>query len=360
MVTPDEFSRVFRAVSVNEVRLTKRLLTTRRSKTNSDSQLNLLRLLADVLEMGWMKRSAYLVLGRFGRSRRLEAEAAAKAFSELTEVLRSVEEQADALATGRFNDPSLTKRPSGSLGQSLQHAVAKLSNSMTQDRDSRRELEHAINHDPLTGLLNRSGLIREFGPLNTDRYASDRRNFDQSVADLDLNQDRRESDTDRRLSSKVPDAPLRFSSTHAAVLFVDLDGFKTVNETCGHTVGDELLTLAADRIRYLIGPEELACRLGGDEFVVILRSNPTDAVLRAQMIVDSIAQPFALSKGRATVGASVGVAVGEPNQVEALLVAADRAVYQAKAQGRGRVVLDELPLPLTPAGAQARWHNEHQ
>jgi diguanylate cyclase len=125
-------------------------------------------------------------------------------------------------------------------------------------------------------------------------------------------------------------------------------------------VGDELLQLAADRIRYLIGPEELACRLGGDEFVVVLRSNPTDAVLRAQMIVDSIAQPFALSKGRAVIGASVGVAVGEPNQVESLLVAADRAVYQAKAEGKGRVVLDELPLPLTAAGAQGRWHDEHQ
>jgi diguanylate cyclase (GGDEF)-like protein len=301
----------------------------------------------DALQMGWIKRSTYRVLGRFGKSRRLEAEAAAKAFSELTEVLRSVEEQADALATGRFDDPSLTKRPSGSLGRSLQHAVNNLSTSMTEQRDARRELEHAITHDPLTGLLNRSGLIREFGPLNADRYASDRRTFDQSVADLDLNEDRRETDTDRRLSPKVPGAPLRYSSTHAAVLFIDLDAFKMVNDTYGHSVGDELLQLAADRIRYLIGPEELACRLGGDEFVVVLRSNPTDAVLRAQMIVDSIAQPFALSKGRAVIGASVGVAVGEPNQVESLLVAADRAVYQAKAEGKGRVVLDELPLPLT-------------
>jgi diguanylate cyclase (GGDEF)-like protein len=310
--------------------------------------------------MGWMKRSAYRVVGRFGRSRRLAAEAAAKAFSELTEVLRSVEEQADALATGRFDDPSLTKRPTGSLGQSLQHAVTKLSNSMTEERDSRRSLEHAITHDPLTGLLNRSGLIREFGPLNAARYASDRRTFDQSVADLELDAERRETDADRRLSPKVPIAPLRYSSTHAAVLFIDLDAFKTVNDSYGHSVGDELLTLAADRIRYLIGPEELACRLGGDEFVVVLRSNPADAVLRAQMIVDSLAQPFALSKGRADLGASVGVAVGEPNQVEALLVAADRAVYQAKAEGKGRVVLDELPLPLTPAGAQIRWHDEHQ
>jgi diguanylate cyclase (GGDEF)-like protein len=310
--------------------------------------------------MGLIKRSAYRVVGQFGKRRRLEAEAAAKAFSELTEVLRSVEEQAEALATGRFDDPSLTKRPTGSLGRSLQHAVTHLSTSMTAQREARRELEHAITHDPLTGLLNRSGLIREFGPLNTDRYASDRRTFDQSMAELELNEDRRETDTDRRLSPKVPVAPLRYSSTHAAVLFIDLDAFKMVNDTYGHSVGDELLTLAADRIRYLIGPEELACRLGGDEFVVVLRSNPTDAVLRAQMIVDSIAQPFALSKGRAVIGASVGVAVGEPNQVEALLVAADRAVYQAKAEGKGRVVLDELPLPLTSAGAQGRWHDEHQ
>lgn len=310
--------------------------------------------------MSWMNRSANRVLGRFGRSRRLEAEAAAKAFSELTEVLRSVEEQAGALAMGRFDDPSLTKRAPGSLGRSLQHAVSQLSSSMSQDRDSRRELEHAVTHDPLTGLLNRSGLIREFGPLNAERYESDRRTFDQNVSELHIEDDRRETEIDRRLSPKVPAAPLRYSATHAAVLFIDLDGFKTVNDTYGHRVGDELLALAADRIRYLLGPEELACRLGGDEFVVILRSNPTDAVLRAQMIVDSLAQPFSLSKGRAVIGASVGVAVGEPNEVEGLLVAADRAVYRAKAEGKGRVVLDEEPLPLTTAGAQTRWHSEHQ
>jgi diguanylate cyclase (GGDEF)-like protein len=309
--------------------------------------------------MGWIKRSAYRALGRFGKRRRLEAEAAARAFRELTEVLRSVEEQAGALALGRLDDPSLTNRSAGSLGKSLQLAVARLSDSMVQERDSRIALEHAVTHDPLTGLLNRSGLIREFGPLNASRYESDRRSFDQSVSDLDAESDRRESEIDRRLSPKVPSAPLRYSPNHAAVLFIDLDAFKTVNETYGHTGGDELLALAADRIRYLIGPEELACRLGGDEFIVVLRSNPTDAVLRAQMIVDSIAQPFALSKGRATIGASVGVAVGEPNEVEALLVAADRAVYRAKAEGKGRVILDELPRPLTSANGQSRWQNKN-
>jgi diguanylate cyclase (GGDEF)-like protein len=304
--------------------------------------------------MGWIRGSAYRIVGRFGKRRRLEAEAAAKAFSELSEVLRSVEEQAGALALGHFDDPSLTKRAPGSLGRSLQTAVSKLSDSMTQERISRRELEHAVTHDPLTGLLNRSGLIREFG----------RRTFEHRDDAMDLSfegdHDRRETEVDRRLSPKVPSAPQRYSATHAAVLFIDLDSFKTVNDTYGHRVGDELLALAADRIRYLIGPEELACRLGGDEFVVVLRSNPTDAILRAQMIVDSIAQPFALSKGRAQIGASVGVAVGAPNEVEALLVAADRAVYKAKAEGRGRVVLDELPLPLTTAGGQTRWHNGHE
>jgi diguanylate cyclase (GGDEF)-like protein len=309
--------------------------------------------------MGWIRRSSYRVLGRFGKRKRLEAEAAARAFGELTEVLRSVEEQAGALALGRFDDPSLTKRSAGSLGNSLQLAVERLSNSMAQERDSRLALEHAVTHDPLTGLLNRSGLIREFGPLNADRYQSDRRGFDSSVSELDPGSERRESEIDRRLSPKVPAAPLRYSANHAAVLFIDLDFFKTVNDTYGHSVGDELLALTADRIRYLIGPEELACRLGGDEFVVVLRSNPTDAVLRAQMIVDSIAQPFSLSKGLAMIGASVGVAVGEPNEVEELLVAADRAVYRAKAEGKGRVILDDLPRSLTSANTQTRGKNEN-
>jgi len=148
----------------------------------------------------------------------------------------------------------------------------------------------------------------------------------------------------------------------AALLFIDADRFKQINDTCGHVAGDKVLRKVADIILNAIGPDDLACRLGGEEFAILLA---TGDIQRAREIGELI-------RGRATMIArelglevsttvSVGVAMRRApgDQLEDLLVAADRSVYIAKSLGRNRVVSDDEqhatpePAPLRP-GAQIR------
>jgi diguanylate cyclase (GGDEF)-like protein len=129
-----------------------------------------------------------------------------------------------------------------------------------------------------------------------------------------------------------------------AVLFVDLDDFKKVNDTMGHAAGDELLIQVVQRLRESIRPSDTPARFGGDEFGILLedmRSIDNAAVI-AQRVVDSLKQPFRLSGGHASVQASVGVAVFEGSDnitIEALIEIADKAMYAAKQLGKGRYVV---------------------
>jgi len=129
-----------------------------------------------------------------------------------------------------------------------------------------------------------------------------------------------------------------------AILFVDLDDFKKVNDTMGHAAGDELLIQVVERLRQSIRPSDTPARFGGDEFGILLedmRSIDNAAVI-AQRVVDSLKQPFRLSGGHASVQASVGVAVFEGSDdisLEALIEIADKAMYAAKQLGKGRYVV---------------------
>jgi diguanylate cyclase (GGDEF)-like protein/PAS domain S-box-containing protein len=126
-----------------------------------------------------------------------------------------------------------------------------------------------------------------------------------------------------------------------AVLFVDLDRFKSVNDRWGHSAGDELLVQVARRLEGCVREGDTVARLGGDEFVVLCEpiSAARDGELLGQRIVDVLAAPFELTWGRAQIGASVGVAVGNRSSTpEVLLRAADLAAYDAKARGRSRVM----------------------
>ena len=164
-----------------------------------------------------------------------------------------------------------------------------------------RELRHQSLHDPLTGLPNRVLLL--------DR-------LDQALA--------RSARTRRPVS----------------VLFVDLDGFKHVNDTLGHNAGDELLAIAAHRMRSLSRPRDTLARLSGDEFVMVCdeTDGPT-AVAVAERLVGDLARSFDVTAGTVAVGASLGVvsAIGDTRRGEQLLREADAAMYQAKQAGRGRV-----------------------
>ncbi|WP_328459856.1 GGDEF domain-containing protein [Actinoplanes sp. NBC_00393] len=162
------------------------------------------------------------------------------------------------------------------------------------------DLRHQAFHDSLTGLANR--------PLLRDHLT-------QALARA-------------RRGSPV------------AVLLIDLDGFKKVNDTYGHATGDQLLVAVAQRLRDAVRGADTAARLGGDEFAVLLdgMDSPRDAVLVAERLLASIQEPLTLSGIDLAPAASVGVAVWrEHADIDALLHDADSAMYAAKAAGKGRV-----------------------
>ena len=170
---------------------------------------------------------------------------------------------------------------------------------VTEARRSHDRIAQLARFDPLTGLANRA-LFRE----------------------------------------ALEDALARAARTgkSCALLFIDLDRFKAVNDTLGHGAGDRLLRETAGRLRDAIGGGATIARLGGDEFAVMLpdaSSRRADAIAAA--IVARLAQPFDLDGHAATVGASVGYALGPGDgaSVETLLKSADLALYEVKTNGRG-------------------------
>jgi diguanylate cyclase (GGDEF)-like protein len=141
-----------------------------------------------------------------------------------------------------------------------------------------------------------------------------------------------------------------------AVLFIDLDGFKAVNDTVGHSIGDKLLKSVAERLRNALHPTDKIARLGGDEFAIFQTSvtQPASACLLAQEIIEIVSAPCNIDGHDVTVGASVGIAVGKPGSISSddFLKSADLAMYSAKADGRGTYRLFD---PAMDATVQARW-----
>ena len=127
-----------------------------------------------------------------------------------------------------------------------------------------------------------------------------------------------------------------------AVLFCDLDGFKTVNDSLGHRTGDRLLVLVAERLSACLRPADTIARLGGDEFAVLLEElrEPGDAARAAQRLLDSLRDPFELRGREFYISASIGIAAGSED-AETLLRDADLAMYRAKGSGKGRYAVYE-------------------
>jgi diguanylate cyclase (GGDEF)-like protein len=124
-----------------------------------------------------------------------------------------------------------------------------------------------------------------------------------------------------------------------SVLFVDLDGFKAVNDTLGHSIGDMLLKLIASRLRDTTTKADRIARLGGDEFAILQTSvaQPDSAIALAESIIEVVGQPCTIDGHDISIGASVGIAIGRPGatDAESLLKSADLAMYSAKSDGRG-------------------------
>jgi len=127
-----------------------------------------------------------------------------------------------------------------------------------------------------------------------------------------------------------------------AVLFLDLDRFKTVNDSLGHAAGDELLCRVGERIGSCMRTADTAARLGGDEFAVLIEdlTSTREAVRVAERIIQALAEPLPVAGREVYVGASIGVATGT-HGAEDLLRDADVAMYRAKSQGKGRYALFE-------------------
>jgi diguanylate cyclase (GGDEF)-like protein/PAS domain S-box-containing protein len=178
-------------------------------------------------------------------------------------------------------------------------------------RNFEAALEHQALHDDLTGLPNRTLLL--------DRIA-------QTLASGQRHQ------------------------TQVAVLFIDLDRFKVINDSLGHSMGDELLKQAANRLRHPLRLGDTLGRLGGDEFLVVCErvQGEDGAVDIAERLIAQMSAPFLLGDAEVFVSASIGIALSseQPVSAEALIRNADMAMYRAKEQGRSRHAVFEEDLAL--------------
>lgn len=203
-------------------------------------------------------------------------------------------------------------REHGAAPTAHRYALEMMARSLTlvlQWRTHLAQLEAAANRDPLTGLTNRT---RFFELL------------------------------------EAPPRPSPAGEPTGAVLYVDLDGFKVVNDRHGHATGDAVLAQLAGRFCEAVRDRDTVVRLGGDEFAVLCPeiSLPEDAVRIAERVIDVASQPVVVGDVVVQVGASVGIALTPTGGVapDDLVDRADQALYQAKADGRGRWrVAGDLP-----------------
>ncbi|TFW34657.1 sensor domain-containing diguanylate cyclase [Massilia horti] len=151
----------------------------------------------------------------------------------------------------------------------------------------------------------------------------------------------------RALMQALPEAMRRADrlGKPCAVIFLDMDGFKTVNDTYGHEEGDELLRQFGARIAQAVRKTDMVARLAGDEFVAILEllADRADAEEKAHRLLPVLREPYVLKTATVVVGASIGVAVHQPGNardLDALLSRADHAMYAAKRAGKNRLVVD--------------------
>jgi diguanylate cyclase (GGDEF)-like protein len=203
--------------------------------------------------------------------------------------------------------------------------------------DFRVPLESPIRAEWIHRRLVRSGT----GLAATVRDISDIKAHERELARL-ANEDALTALPNRHwFKHYLPDAleQARQRGAMVALLFVDLDNFKNVNDTLGHSAGDELLHAAALRLKATVRPTDHVVRLGGDEFTIILRplGEAGDAAAVAGRIIEAFRHPFELARGKQQIGASIGISLfpQDGTDAETLLKNSDIAMYQAKAKGKG-------------------------
>lgn len=184
------------------------------------------------------------------------------------------------------------------------HVIVRHGDRIIRAQDLERtrhaeELRHTSRHDPLTGLPNRLAFSESLSRLLAERR-----------------------------------------SPHGALMFMDLDGFKVVNDTLGHEAGDVVLSSVAERLRRSVRDTDSVFRIGGDEFVVVAPGMADDQAAHdlAERIIARVREPIEAGSTQCAVGASIGIAFypGDGADLETLLRHADTAMYLAKHAGKGR------------------------
>jgi diguanylate cyclase (GGDEF)-like protein len=220
------------------------------------------------------------------------------AAGRITRPLRAIAAVADAI----HNGPPGTEVPEvGGAAEihSLSHSLRGISRALGDQHEAMAGMRDLAERDRLTGLANRQML-------------------DGHIAAL-----------------------AEAGARNVALLYIDIDDFKPVNDTLGHLAGDEVLRVAAQRIASCLRAGDVAARLGGDEFMVVLTPEcPADTARRvAQRIVDAVSSPVTVIGTRVRIGCSIGITYwprhGQP--FDQAMHAADLAMYQAKAAGKGRI-----------------------
>lgn len=224
----------------------------------------------------------------------------------------------------------------------IERVLAGEAVSFERDDPSRERHRHVrVDYLPLfTQAGTVEGCVAVAADISASR-AEERRLRDLAHTDA-LTQVLNRSGFERALDELAARPPADGAAGLVAVLFIDLDRFKPVNDAHGHAVGDRLLQAFAKRLRGLVRPSDTIARLGGDEFVIVLDGlhEEANAMIVADKVVAAAAQPFELDAGQPlSVGASVGVAYWRPGQARwaDALAKADAMLYRAKAAGRGRV-----------------------
>lgn len=146
-----------------------------------------------------------------------------------------------------------------------------------------------------------------------------------------------------------------------ALMFIDLDHFKPINDTFGHETGDVLLNMVAERMRHCVREQDLVARLGGDEFVILLPDISDEALAVADHLHQSLRHPFRVDEEQELrISSSIGVALYPEHGTDpkTLMHHADQAMYQAKGRGRGRVCL--FTAGLDPELGSLLWQNSHE
>lgn len=177
--------------------------------------------------------------------------------------------------------------------------AAMVYRKMRDHRAAQAEAEFLAEHDPLTGLPNRTGL---------------KERAEEALA----------------LAGRT--------QSHVAALLIDLDRFKNINDTFGHNAGDEVLQQLAQRLKNAVRTEDLAVRMGGDEFFVLQAglTQPTGAASLAQRLIKILSEPYHVAGMELNCGASIGIAIGpaDAKDWDSMISCADAAMYKAKEEGR--------------------------